>query len=262
MLLQLLEYLLIGAGAGILAGFLGIGGSVIVVPSLLWVFSSHLAVPNPQIMKFVLGTSLAATVGTTIFSLRVQCKHGNMSWSLFKGFLPGITVGTVCGVLLAVLLDTHVLKTLFGVFVILVAAQLFFRLRESKTPGIPTRIKRSIAGVFIGSFAGLLGIGGGMLTIPYLTYYQVDIRKAMAVSTACSIIIALTGTISFMLAGIHLSYPDWSTGFVYWPAALVIACASPWFTVVGAHWSRGLSSKVLRNIFAIFLFVVGLNMLF
>lgn len=261
--LFLLAYLLIGACAGTLAGLLGVGGAILVVPSLLWVFSASLHVPNDMVMHFVVGTSLAATIATTLFSLRAQCIHGSMSWPFFLQMLPGIAVGTVLGALLASFLDTHILKTLFGIFVILVAAQMFFRLRESRIRGMPLGYSRIIATLFIGGFSGLLGISGGALTIPYLTYYHIDIRQAMAVSTACGVVIAITGTIGFILMGLHLPQPpSWSTGYVYWPAALIIALGSPWFTILGSRWSHRLPVSTLRIIFAVFLFVVGLGMLF
>lgn len=263
MILALLEYLLIGAAAGTMAGLLGIGGTVIIVPSLLLVFSSTLHVPAEVTMHFVVGTSLAATIATTLFSLRAQCKHGSMYWQLFKEMLPGIAVGTILGAISASFLDTKVLKILFGVFIVIMSMQMFFRLRESAVSHLPQGIGKFISTLFIGVFSGLLGISGGALTIPYLTYYRIDIRRAMAVSTACGVVIAFVGTISFMLMGLrHISGPAWSTGYVYWPAALIIALGSPWFATLGSMWSNRLPVSTLRMIFGIFLFAVGINMLF
>ncbi|MFT3741938.1 MAG: sulfite exporter TauE/SafE family protein [Gammaproteobacteria bacterium] len=257
------EYLCIGALAGLLAGLLGVGGAILVVPALLWIFSTQVHFPADQIMHFVVGTSLAATIATTLFSLRAQYRKGFVVWSLVVKLLPGIIIGVILGTILARLLDTHILRILFGVFMILVAVQTFFKLRESvKPPGLPSLMNRGIATTTIGVFSGLLGISGGALTIPYLIYFKLPIRQAMGASTACGVMIALVGTISFILSGWSEGQAiPWCSGFVYWPAALLIAAASPWFATLGASLSHRLPVNALRKIFAGFLCLVGLNML-
>src|SRR5262249_27097767 len=144
--------------------------------------------------------------------------------------LPGIVIGVILGTLLAKILDTRVLRILFGVFMILAAAQTFFRLRESQRAELPGPGNRWFATIFIGIFSGLLGISGGALTIPYLIYFRTPIRRAMGASTACGVIIALIGAVGFILTGWSETRDiPWCSGFVYWPAAFGIALASPWF---------------------------------
>ncbi len=261
-MLIFIVYILIGAMAGTLAGLLGVGGAILVVPSLVLVFSTQHIVPADQLMHYIVGTSLAATFVTTLFSLRAQYRYGNFSWPLFNKLWPGIAIGTILGTSFATLLNTHFLRILFGVFMVVVSIQTFFRLRESAQEGLPPSLFRWIATLLIGVFAGLLGISGGALTIPYLTYYQTPIRQAMAASTACGVIIAIVGTISFMVLGLHqANAPAWSTGFIYWPAVLGIALGSPWCAALGAAWSSRLPVITLRRVFAAFLFIVGINML-
>ncbi len=258
-----IEYILIGAVAGTVAGLLGVGGAILVVPALVWVFSTQIDIPQLALMHYVVGTSLAATIATTLFSLRAQYHRGLLSWSLFLKLFPGVAIGVILGTILASFLQSHILRTLFGVFMILVSAQTLFRFRESKEPSLPGKLNRWIASLFIGLFSGLLGISGGALTIPYLTYFKIHIRQAMAISTACGVVIAITGTISFIISGLyntHVPVP-WSSGYVYWPAALGIAFGSPLFATLGASWSHNLPVRHLRHIFAAFLLLVGLNML-
>lgn len=263
MILALLEYAIIGGLAGLLAGLLGIGGGIIIIPALLFTFQSQHIIPNNELMQFVVGTSLAAIITTTLFSLRAQYQRGVAFWPIFSRLAIGVVIGTIVGVILASYLNTHLLKSLFGIFMVLVAAQMFFKIRESKHEGLPKPVSRTIASLIIGLSSGLLGISGGAMTIPYLTYYKISIREAMASSTACGVLIAITGTISFVIAGWgNPEHPAWSTGFVYWPAAIIITCASPFFVKIGNIWSNRLPVETLRKILAIFILIVGIQMLF
>lgn len=258
------EYLLIGAISGMFAGLLGVGGSIVVVPLLALVFSVHNIVSAQSLMHFVVGTSLAATTATTLFSLRVQYHKSTLSWDVFFKLIPGITLGVILGTVLASFLHSHVLRVLFGVFIILVSAQTFFRFRESKVPGLPGAVHRWIASWFIGTFSGLLGISGGPLVIPYLTYFKTPIREAMVVSTACGVVVTVVGAVGYMIIGWldpNIESVPWNLGYVYWPAAVVIAIGSPVFATLGAAWSYRLPVERLRHIFAAFLLILGLGML-
>ena len=262
MIQALIEYAFVGAMAGGLAGLLGIGGGIIIIPSLFFIFSSQGLLPQHMLMQFVVGTSLAAIITTTLFSLRAQYQRGVPFWPIFSQLAIGIVIGTIAGVILASYLNTQMLKSLFGVFMVVVAIQMFFRIRESKEQGLPGFVSRSIASLCIGLSSGLLGISGGALTIPYLTYYKISIREAMASSTACGVLIAITGTISFMIAGWGKTGVAWSAGYVYWPAALMITLASPLFVKLGNALSHRLPVETLRKILALFICLVGIQMLF
>jgi uncharacterized protein len=262
-ILLIVEYILVGALAGLLAGLLGVGGGIIIIPALVFIFSTQTSIPSEALMLYVVGTSLASIIATTIFSLSIQHRRGFVSWAMFLKLLPGIVIGTVLGILLANFLDTHVLKALFGVFMILMAAQTFFRFKQSRHEELPGRLNCGIASIFIGLSSGLLGIGGGALTVPYLTYFKISIRQAMAASTACGIVIAVTGMVGYIITGLHqVGAPAWSSGYVYWPAVLAIGLLSPFFVMLGAKLSQRLPVEILRRIFAIFIFIVGLQMLF
>lgn len=180
---------------------------------------------------------------------------------IFK-LVPGIIIGTIAGALLATILNTHVLKLSFGLFMMIVSVQTFFGISAKKSQEMPGIINRSLASLIIGIVSGLLGISGGALTIPYLTYFNVPIRQAMAASTACGIVISVVGMLSFIVIGWHKpDAPAWSSGYVYWPAVLMITLLSPWFVALGSRWSHHLPVITLRRIFGIFIFLVGLEML-
>jgi len=262
---QLIEYALIGVIAGILSGLLGIGGGIVIIPALVLVFSSYTQIiPPDQLMHYVVGTSFATIMVTTLFSLRAQYRRGTVFWPIFSRLFMGVAIGTILGTCLASILHTQVLKTIFAVFMILIALQMFFHLYESTREGLPRPIYRWLAALFIGGSSGLLGIGGGALTIPYLTYFKVPIREAMAASTACSVLIAFLGAIGFMITGLLQTSPHipWTTGYIFWPAAIVITIVSPLFVKLGNVWSNLLPVETLRKILAGFILLVGIKMLF
>lgn len=262
MTILLSAYAGIGIVAGLLAGLLGVGGGIIIIPALVFIFSLYAVVPSDSLMQYVVGTSLAAIIATTLFSLYMQYHRGTVSWSVFFKLVPGIVIGTIAGALLATVLNTHILKISFGLFMMIVSAQTFFGISAQKGRELPGWINRSVASLVIGIVSGLLGISGGALTIPYLTYFNVPIRQAMAASTACGIVISMVGMVSFILTGWDKpNAPAWSSGYVYWPAVLMISLLSPWFVVLGARWSHHLPVVTLRRIFGAFIFLVGLEML-
>lgn len=261
MILSLLIYIIIGALVGTLAGLLGIGGGLVIIPTLIFIFSSDPTIPANALMHFAVGTSLAASISTTLFSLRAHHYHGNVTWPLFLELLPGIGIGTIGGVVIASFLDTHVLKTVFGYCLLLIAMEMFFKITQGRQE-LPGMLGQSLVALVIGVFSGLLGISGGALTIPYLIHFNVPIRQAIGASTACGVVITLIGACSFMIAGQHvLNPPAWSTGYVYWPTALGIALTSPWFVKLGILLSNRLPVIVLKRTFAGFLFLIGLKML-
>jgi uncharacterized membrane protein YfcA len=262
-LFLILTYLLIGVLAGFLAGLLGVGGGIIIIPALAYVFSLQPNIPPADLMHMVIGSSLAAILATTLYSLRLQYRHGYLSWPIFLQLLPGIILGTLLGTVLAAYLNTKALRILFGAFMLLMALQLFFRLRESKVEKLPSKFNQWVAALFIGVSSGLLGVGGGAFTIPYLTYFKIGIRNAMAISTACSVVIAVTGMCGFIFTGwSRPDLPAWSSGYVYWPAVLAIGLSSLLFVRLGARLSHRLPVGTLRRVFAVFILLIGLQMLF
>jgi uncharacterized membrane protein YfcA len=259
--MELLTYMLTGAAAGLMAGLLGIGGGLIIVPVLATLFVGQGFNPV-NLMHFAIGTSLATIVFTSISSLVMHHRRGAVLWPVVSAMVPGIILGALAGALLAKFISSPGLGRFFGGFEILVAAQLVFGSQPAAHRSLAGRFKQSLAGGVIGLLSTILGIGGGTLTVPYLVWHRVDIRMAVGTAAACGLPIALAGTVGFVIAGLDAQASlIWRTGFIYWPAALAITAASVLFAPLGARLAHALPREVLRRIFALLLLLLGLKML-
>jgi hypothetical protein len=257
-------YLLTGAGAGILAGLLGIGGGAIVVPALAWIFAQE-TIPTNAIMHVATSTSLAAMIFTTLVATITQQRKKAIQWHLVKQLAIGIIVGTISGVYLANYLSGHVLKLLFGVFMLVVASKLFIGKKATEKKLIDPNIYfQFLAGFFVGGLSGLLGIGGGVFMVPILLGFGLTTHQATGTSSICALLLSIIGTIGFIISGWHLHIlpPGVSTGYIYWPAALSVAVASILFVPLGTKLAYTISTTALKRIFAIFLFLTGCGMVF
>jgi uncharacterized membrane protein YfcA len=255
-------YAALGVLVGVLAGLLGVGGGIIIVPALAVFFHAQNFAPE-ILMHLALATSLASIVFTSMSSARAHHRHGAVLWPVVLRLSPGIVVGAGAGALVVDTLSSEALRVTFGIFACLVAWQTARGSRPQPQRDIPGSPGLWLAGGAIGSVSTLVGIGGGSLTVPFLLWCNVGIHRAVATSSACALPIALAGSAAMMLAGWKApNLPPGATGYVYWPAALIIAATS----VLAAPWGAGLSHAlpvaVLRRIFAVFLVLVGVRMLF
>lgn len=257
----LLVYLLLGAIVGIVAGLLGVGGGLIIVPVLIMLFQSY-DFSSAIITHLAVGTSLATIVLTSISSVRAHHLHGAVLWPVFWKLTPGIVLGTLLGALLASLISSTALKNFFGVFELAVALQMGLELRPNASRLLPGRMMMSLAGSVIGVFSALVGIGGGSLTVPFLVWCNVTAQRAVATSSACGLPIAIAGSLGFMLTGWqNPQLPSSSSGFVYWPAFMGIILTSILTAPLGARLAHRLPARSLKRVFAIFLAILGIRML-
>jgi uncharacterized protein len=255
-------YLALGMIAGLFGGLLGLGGGILIVPALLFLFIWR-GLPTDILMHLAVATSLFTIVFTSISSSYAHHKHQAVLWPKVFLLTPGIIIGAVLGALLADHISSDILRRLFGFFEILVAFQIGFSVKPAAQRSLPERSGMLIAGGVIGALSTILGIGGGTLTVPFLVWCHVDIRKAVATSSACGFPIALTGTLSMIMTGLDSSYlPENSIGYVYWPAAILILITSVLFAPVGAKFAHTMPVNSLKRVFAIVLGCVGLRMLF
>jgi len=258
---SLFIYLVTGAGAGILAGLLGVGGGLIIVPALAFYFAySHIAAE--YLMHLAIGTSLATIVVTGLASAIAHHRHGAVDWAIVVRLAPWLVIGAGSGALLANYLATSSLRVLFGIFELAVAAQLAFDIKPDLHRTLPGKPGFGVAGWVIGTVSSLMGIGGGTLTVPFLTWNSVSMHRAVATSAACGVPIALAGMSGFVVAGWEVpGLPSASTGFIYWPACAGISAASVLCAPVGAHLAHRVPGRRLRHIFAGFLAIVAIKML-
>ncbi len=257
----LLIYLGAGCVAGLLAGLLGVGGGIVIVPVLVFAYSL-LEVNTEVAMHLAIGTSLASIVVTSVSSIRAHQQRGAILWSVMRALTPGVLVGALLGSWVADALRADVLRSVFGVFAVLVAIQMMVAKKSSGRHAIPASRGLLAVGTVIGFLSSLVGIGGGSLTVPFLNWCSVTIRNAVATSAAVGLPIAIAGSAGFIFNGWDaVALPPWSTGYVYWPALLGIVVASSLLAPVGARLAHTLPTAALQRGFAVFLAVVGIRML-
>ncbi len=256
-----LIYILLGAFAGIVAGLLGVGGGLIIVPVLAFVLS-RAGVDAGVVMHTAVGTSLATIILTSISSVRAHHQHGAVLWPVFARLTPGIIAGAFMGALVADAMPTKTLRLFFAVFEITVAAQMAFSILPHAARDLPGRAGMSLAGVVIGGVSAIVGIGGGTLTVPFLVWCRIKMQKAVATSSACGLPIAVAGMAGFVFTGWNdPRLPEWSLGYVYLPAWFGVVVASVATAPIGARLAHRLPAPVLKKIFAGLLFILGIRMM-
>lgn len=263
--MEFLIYAACGAVAGVLAGLFGVGGGLVIVPVLVSVFVWQGMTPG-IVMQLALGTSLTTIIVTASSSTLAHHRRGAVRWDLVRKLAPGIIIGTWAGAALADLSDSQTLSLAFGLAECGLGLYLWFKRplaashtrQESGWAGMPT----AAAGAVIGAVSALAGIGGGTLTVPYLSRGGVLMNRAVATSAACGLPIALSGCVSYIVWGwAQPGLPDWASGYVYWPAALGIMCLSALCAPLGARLAHALPERVLKKCFAGLLLLLGLKML-
>ncbi len=260
MIEALLYYLLLGAVAGTLAGLLGIGGGLIIVPALALAFETQ-GFEGGLIMHLALGTSLATVVITSLSSVYTHQRHSAVVWPVVARLSGGMVMGALCGALLAGYLSSDGLQKIFALFTLLVAAQMVWALRPQGQQ-LPARLALAGVGSVIGGVSSVVGIGGGSMTTPFLLWCQVPIRRAIATSAACGFPIALAGAAGYWVVGQGVSMlPAHSSGYLYWPALLGVVVSSVPFARLGAGLTHRLPVETLKKGFALLLFVVGVSLL-
>lgn len=228
---------------------------------LAWVFAAH-GMTADIIMHLAIGTSLASIWLTSIMSIRAHHQRGAVNWSLVRKLALGIVLGALAGALIADQLPTAALKRIFGVFELFVAAQMLLVSRFEAHFDLPGRIGLTFAGAVIGVVSAIIGIGGGTLTVPFLVWCRVPMIQAVATSAACGLPIAIAGAFGFILTGWNdAQLPEWSSGYLYWPAWLGIVVASSLTAGLGARLAHRLPAARLRQLFALLLMGMGVKML-
>ena len=261
MLPILLLYLALGAFAGVMAGLLGVGGGLIIVPVLAGIFH-HQQISEALIMHLAIGTSLATIVVTSISSVRAHHQRGAVLWSTVWRLTPGIVIGAWGGAAVAWALPSAALSKVFAVFVLTISAQMAFGAKPAPQRELPGTAGMTIAGGVIGIVSGIVGIGGGSLTVPFLTWCNIAMRQAVATSAACGVPITLAGALGFIVTGFNEpDLPSWSLGYIYGPALIGVAVASMLTAPLGVKLAHTLPTGMLKKVFAVFLAVVGVKML-
>lgn len=257
----ILEFLALGSVAGFLAGLLGIGGGMLLVPFMTMLFTAK-GFPPDLIVKMAVATSLATICFTSLSSVRAHHARGAVRWPIVKLLAPGIILGTQAGTQIAKAMPAQAMALFFAVFVGFSALQM---LRDRKPkPGREMPGTGGLLGVggLIGAVSSLVGAGGGFISVPFMTWCNVPIHQAVATSAALGLPIALAGTLGYVLAGLDLAQaPAGTLGYIYLPALACVAVASvstaPW----GARTAHRMDVKGLKRAFAGLLLVLASYML-
>lgn len=261
-LVSVLIYGLTGACAGLVAGVLGVGGGMIIVPALIYIFHYLKLMPFSMEMHFAAGTSLAIMICTALSSVSAHYRKKGILWSAYRRVNLGIIVGTVFGALLASSLPTYWLKVILGLFLLLIAIEMTFNPNLPQRKNFPAQWINRLVGMLIGFKSGLLGIGGGALIIPYLSYCGVKRRQTAGVSALCTLTVSLIGTVAYIVTGIYAGGSlSGSTGYVYWPAVFWISIPSVLFAPVGAHLTYVLPVGLLKGAFIVVVFIAAFDLL-
>ena len=259
--MELLTLLAAGALAGTVAGLLGIGGGVIIVPVLALVFEAQGVHPE-IVIKVAVGTSLATIVVTALSSIWAHHRRGAVRWPLVRTMTPGVVIGAFIGAWLADIISAHWLTLGIVVFLILVSLQMAMGPMSAGRDLPGSWALRSVSGL-VGVISALVGIGGGSMHVPYLSRCGVPVKQAIATSAAIGLPLALASSLGFMITGLDEAHlPPHSLGYVNFPAFAGVVAASILFAPLGAHLAHRLPDRVIKRLFALFLFLLALRMAF
>ncbi|MDD3353024.1 sulfite exporter TauE/SafE family protein [Zoogloea sp.] len=257
----LLAYLVLGAFVGFFAGLLGVGGGAIMVPMLTSLFAAQ-GFPREHMVHVALGTSMAAIVVTSISSLRAHHKHGAVRWDIVKGVAPGVLAGTFAGTFIASRAPTQPLALFFSCFTAYVAVQMILNVKPKPSRDLPGPVGLVAVGSGIGAVSALVAIGGGSLSVPFMTWCNVKVQHAIGTSAAIGLPIALAGALGYLINGWAAEgLPPWTIGFINLPALLLVAAVSSLTAPVGAGLAHRLPVATLKKIFACVLVVLSAKML-
>ncbi len=254
--------LAIGAAAGVIAGLLGVGGGIVLVPAFFFAFDG-LGYDTPDLMQICLATSLATIVVTSIRSVLAHNKKGAVDWDILRGWGVGIAVGAALGVVAATGLRNEVLMAIFGVLGLSVGLYMAFGRSEWRLgDAMPTGVGRLIASPVLGFLSVLMGIGGGSFGVPMMTLYNVPIHRAVATAAGFGLVIAVPSVIGFLLvSGDGGNRPPFTVGQVNLVAFVAVIAMTLITTPWGVKLAHAMDPKPLKRIFAVFIMLMALNML-
>ena len=252
--------LAIGAIAGVIAGLLGVGGGIVLVPAFFYTFA-HLGYQGPKLMQICVATSLATIVVTSVRSVLAHSKKGAVDWALLRAWLPFIVLGALAGTLLASQVKSLTLQVIFAVLALIAGLYLSFgRAQWRLGDGMPAQPLRGVYATCLGFFSAMMGIGGGTFGVPLMSLYGVVIHRAVATAAGFGILIAVPSVVGFLLLPVA-GAPPFTLGAVNIPAFLLVIAMTLITTPWGVKLAHAMDPKPLKRAFAVFIMLVALNML-
>ena len=251
----------LGLVVGFVAGLLGVGGGLIIVPVLIFILHDAGLAGGVE-AQVALGTSLACILFTSASSVRAHHAHGAVDWALVRRIAPGVVAGTLAGALVAAHISAYALKLFFVIFLFYAATQMWLDFKPAPHRELPGRAGTTAAGAVIGLLSSWVGIGGGTLSVPFMLFHNVSLHRAIGTSAAIGFPIAAAGAAGYLVGGWgRTDLPAASAGFIYLPALAGIAAGSVLTAPLGAKTAHRLPVKRLKKAFALLLYALGLRML-
>ncbi len=255
--LLVVELAALGLCTGFLAGLLGLGGGMLMVPFLTIILTAR-GFPEHLTIKMAVATSLATICFTSLSSVRAHHRRGAVLWPVARVLAPGILVGSFLGAQIAVALPARWLGWLFSVFVAFSATQMFLNRKPKPSRTLPGPAGMFGAGSVIGLLSSLVGAGGAFISVPFMAWCNVSIHNAVATSSALGFPIAIAGTLGYLIAGWNLEpMPPGALGYLYWPGLLVLSLASISTAPLGARVAHSMDVAPLKKLFAAVLYCLA-----
>jgi len=254
-------FALIGCFAGMSAGLLGLGGGLVIVPSLLLVFNWQ-GLPGHQLVHVAVATSLMTITITSLSSMYAHQQHKNINWPVVRTLSPGLVIGGFIGAYFTTLFEATLLQTCFAIYTLVIALRMWLPMTPAFNESLlKTPILLGVGNI-IGMISAIVGIGGGSLTVPFMLMAKQSIKVAIGTAAACGFPISVAAVTGFVILGQNnvTTNTNWLTGFVHWQAFLGIIGTSIIFAPIGAKLTKSLPVDTLRRIFSIALFAVAVSL--
>lgn len=252
-----LAYPLLGVLVGFMAGLLGVGGGLITVPLLLFINQAQ-GMSESHLYKIVLASSMAAMTFTSFSSMRSHHRQGNIDWVVVKSLVPGLLIGAMLGGMLSAQVPDRWLAAVFIAFALYTSMQMFFNWKVAAHRTLPSPMTMMSFASLVGALSAMISAGGGFLVVPFLSWCNVAMKRAIAISAACGFPISVFGALGYLISGWNVpDMPAHTLGWIHWPSALGIAITSIFFARMGANLSSQLPVGTLKRIFAFLLMLIA-----
>ncbi|WP_411728393.1 sulfite exporter TauE/SafE family protein [Methyloglobulus sp.] len=253
--------LLLGMFSGVLAGLFGIGGGMVIVPVLVFLFTAQ-GLPADLVMIMAIATSLATIILTASSSVLAHHRLGSVLWDKVFRLAPGMMLGAILGAVVAHQLHAGVLRTIFIVFLLYVGTQMALETKFKAGEANYSKLIDFLVAGAIGLISSLVGIGGGTLTVPFLVHCRYPMRNAVAIASACCLPIAVASSLSYMVLGLNTpNLPAWSYGYVYVPSFFGVSLGSIFTAPIGANLAHKLPSQQLKRYFSVLIFILAIKLM-
>jgi uncharacterized membrane protein YfcA len=257
----LLAYLALGSLTGWLGGLFGIGGGLLLVPVLAFLFQAQ-GMPASHLLQLSLGSAMGIILFTSLASLRKHHQLGGVHWPTFRALTPGILLGTGFGTWIAAQVPASFLAIFFACFVYLVAGQMWLGSKPPPARRLPGTAGMTAFGIITGSLSSLVSIGGGTFVVPFLVWCNVPLRNAIGTASATGFPLAAGASLGYAIGGWDVSgLPAPHAGFGYLPAIFWTGLASLFTAPIGARLAHRLDVEKLRKLFALLLAVLATKLL-